>query len=362
MAERGTARFVTIEDVARDANCSTATVSRALNSPWKVNAATRKRVQASVARLGYRPNVRARLLARGTRSGSICFLLSNRQFMHAFHARILQGASDRAEAMRLQVLFACCNYSPVAPPAKIDLPHILSARGVIDGVIVAGTNYPNILHALDGLGLPYVIFGTNFIAGDETYVSASVHIDDEDGGYQAASHLLEQGHKKVRFIGDVSVPWYRRRYLGYARAMTEAGLPCDPPTGSAYRGEMEMGFSAAADLFDRGVEFTALFVAGDVGAVGAVRALKSRGLSVPEDISVVGFNDEEAARLCEPPLTTVATPTEVVGSECVNMLHSLLTGSEEKIEPVVLRTELVVRESTRKESRNGREAVSITRG
>ncbi|MCE5314289.1 MAG: LacI family DNA-binding transcriptional regulator [Armatimonadota bacterium] len=339
---------ITIQDVARDTNLSTATISRALNQPELVKQKTLSIVRESIARLGYKPNVGAQLLARGKSSKTICFLLSNRQFFHTIHANVLQGAANQAEVDKASVLYTTCNYLPDDMPSTIGVPHILATRGLIDGVIIAGTNYPNIIPVLDEIGLPYVIFGTNFIDGDVLF-PASVNVDDMGGGYQATRHLIELGHVNIKFVGDMSFPWYKRRYYGYVKAVTEAGLFCEAPIGSASDGEFQMGFDAVNELCANNAGFSAIFGAGDEVAMGAIRALQANGRSVPSEVSVVGFNDEESIRFSSPQLTTVALPKEEVGSECVRMLRLLIENPGLAIEPLVLPTQLVVRESTCKE-------------
>lgn len=341
-------RFVTIHDVAADAKVSTATVSRALNEPWRVSIDARERVSASIHKLGYTPNLRARLLARGD-SGTICFLLSNRPFLHSVHTQMLQGAADRANELGVQIVYAACAYSPDTPPSEIEMPRILAARGLIDGVIVAGTNYPNMLQAIDELSLPHVLFGTNLIAPRTENMAGAIYADDESGGYLAAGHLISLGHSRIRFIGDVSLPWYRRRYEGYARAMREAGFDALPPVGKRdateqIATEFAMGASAANDLCEHGEDFTALFAGGDMAALGAMRALAARGLAVPRDVSVVGFNDEELAQIAEPPLTTIRVPKEAIGARCVDMLRAMLD-DDKTLDAVTLPVELIIRES-----------------
>ena len=338
-------RFVTIHDVAADAKVSTATVSRALNEPWRVNSATREKVNASIAKLGYKPNLRARLLARGD-SGTICFLLANRPFIHSVHAQILQGASREADILGVQMVYATCAYSPSITPSEIKMPRILVARGLVDGVILAGTNYPNMVQALDELELPFALFGTNFVANGDSDIGNAVYVDDLAGGYQATAHLLSLGHVKIRFIGDISLPWYHRRYLGYCKAMTEAGLQCFEAVGSALVGELEMGYGAINDLYDNKQEFTAAFVGGDMGALGAMRALRNRGIDVPGEVSIVGFNDEELAQIAEPPLTTVRVPKEEIGARCVQKLNKKIRDAKSLDQPSVLPVQLVLREST----------------
>ncbi|MHB9036757.1 MAG: LacI family DNA-binding transcriptional regulator [Armatimonadota bacterium] len=279
-------------------------------------------------------------------SGTICFLLCNRPFIHTGHAGILQGAASEAEALGVHVVYATCSYSPDTPSSEIELPRILSARGLIDGVVLAGTNYPNILKAIEDLGLPYVLFGTNLVTENDAYVGSAVYVNSEEGGYQATAHLLSLGHRKIIFIGDVSQPWHRRRYQGFVRAMTEAGLHHSSAVGFADKSDLKMGFDAVNDLCDRGEEFTALFVSGDMGAYGAMRALSNRGIRVPEDVSVVGFSDMELAQLTDPPLTTIRVPKQEIGARCMDMLNAAVSSGSLRRQPEVLPVQLVLRMST----------------
>lgn len=338
-------RFITIREVAADAGVGTATVSRVLNEPWRVSPGTRDRVNESISRLGYKPNFRARLLARGN-SGTICFLLSNRPFIQPVHAQILQGAARQADAAGVQIVYATCTYSPSAAPSEIRMPGILAARGLIDGVIVAGTNYPNMLRALDELDLPYVVFGNNIVGEQGGGVPNAVCFDDESGGRQATRHLLALGHTRIRYIGDMALPWYARRYAGYAMAMAESGLPHDPPGCSSVEGDLQMGFDAVNEMCDRGEHFTAVFIGGDLAALGAIRALRNRGMTVPRDVSVVGFDDQELAQVTDPPLTTVRVPTEEVGAQCVLILNEMTRNGAAADRSTMLPVQLVLREST----------------
>jgi len=337
-------RPVTIREVAADAGVGTATVSRALNEPWRVSPDTIERVKASIGKLGYKPNFRARLLARGN-SGTVCFLLSNRPFIHSVHGQILQGAASEADLLGVQIVYASCTYSADVKPSQIKMPQILAARGLIDGVIVAGTNYPNLIPVIEELELPYVIFGTNYCDGSGRLPNA-VYVDEQEGGYQAARHLLGLGHTKIAFIGDVSLPWYAHRYQGFALAMSEAGIGAPKPIGSAADGAVEMGVRAARQLCESKTDFTAIFAGGDRAAYGAMRMLRKWGVSVPDDVSIVGFDDDEVASMAEPPLTTVRVPTEEIGARCVLMLNDMIRAGAVPEEPAVLPAELVVRAST----------------
>ncbi|MGQ9456039.1 MAG: LacI family DNA-binding transcriptional regulator [Armatimonadota bacterium] len=336
---------ITIREVAAEAGVGTATVSRVLNEPWKVSPETIEKVKQSIEKLGYKPNFRARLLARGN-SGMICFLLSNRPFVHSVHGQVLQGAAEEAEVLGVQVIYAGCACDPHTPSSDIKLPQILAARGLIDGVILAGTNYPNILEAIDNLGLPYVLFGTNYVAGDRPVPVSAVYVDEQEGSRRATEHLLSLGHLHIWFIGDVKMPWYRRRYQGYCDAMREAGLAPMPPIGGDGADTVKMGVDATRTLLQERREFSAIFAGSDRAAHGAINVLVEYGIRVPEDVSVVGFDDDEIALLEKPPLSTVRMPAEEVGKECVRMLNSIVRYDKKPSQPVWLPVELVVRKST----------------
>ena len=140
----------TIRDVARAAGVGIGTISRVLNSSSQVSRETRARVNEAIRRLGFRPNAQARRILK-RRSEIVCFLLSNRDFIHPFHARILQGVESYASGLRHHVLFAVLHYSPRTAPEKIDLPPVLQEHGLIDGVILAGTIYPNLLRRIEAI-------------------------------------------------------------------------------------------------------------------------------------------------------------------------------------------------------------------
>src|SRR5437764_6208882 len=155
----------TIRDVARAAGVGIGTISRVLNSSSQVSRETRARVLEAIRRLGFRPNAQARRILK-RRSETVCFLLSNRDFLHPFHARILQGVESYASGMKQHVLFAALHYSPRIAAEKIDLPHVLQEHGLIDGMILAGTIYPNLLRRMESIHVPFVALSNNVMGMD----------------------------------------------------------------------------------------------------------------------------------------------------------------------------------------------------
>ncbi len=336
---------VTIREVAANAGVGTATVSRVLNEPWRVSPETAERVKLSIQKLGYKPNFRARLLARGN-SGIICFLLSNRPFAHAIHGQVLQGAAAQADLIGVQIVYAWCSYEPNTPPSEIRFPQLLAVQGLIDGVILAGTNYPNIIEAVEQLDLPYVVFGTNLVNGNKPAPQSAVYVDEQEGSRRATEHLISLGHSQIVFIGDTYLPWYRRRYQGYCDALREAGLSPLPPIGDNSADAVRMGENAVRELLNIGIRFTALVAGSDRTAHGAINVLREHGLKVPEEVSIVGFDDDEIAALEEPPLTTVRVPAEQVGAMCVQTLNDTIQLGKGPDKPAWLPVELIVRSST----------------
>ena len=171
-------RPATIKEVARLAGVGLGTVSRVLNNHHSVSPETRERVRAAIDRLKYQPNLQARRLVRG-KTETMGFVLGNRDFLDPFHAKMLSGVQRYFAETGQQVVYTSLQYSGDAAASSMVLPKILSLRGVLDGVILAGTNYPNLLAALDKTRLPHVVFGNNLIADNGRGLADSVSFDDE---------------------------------------------------------------------------------------------------------------------------------------------------------------------------------------
>ena len=223
-------RKTTIREVARAAGVGIGTISRVLNSSSQVSWKTRARVLDAIRRLGFRPNAQARRILK-QRAEMVCFLLSNRDFLHPFHARILQGVESYASGMKQHVLFAALHYSPRTAPEKIDLPPVLQERGLIDGVILAGTIYPNLLRRIESIQMPFVALSNNVMGlsnnamgMDDVQQFDQVGFDDFNGTLHATRYLIGKGHSRIVFSGDVSYPWLQRRFEGYRRGMREKKL------------------------------------------------------------------------------------------------------------------------------------------
>jgi DNA-binding LacI/PurR family transcriptional regulator len=339
-------RKTTIRDVAQAAGVGVGTISRVLNSSSHVSRKTRARVLEAIRRLGFRPNAQARRILK-RRAEMVCFLLSNRDFLHPFHARILQGVESYASGLKQHVLFAALHYSPRTPPERIDLPPVLQEHGLIDGVILAGTVYPNLLRRIETIRMPFVAFSNNVVGMDGEHQFDQVGFDDFNATLQATRYLIRQGHRQIVFAGDTSYPWLRRRFEGYRQEMRENRLRPVLITDGKSQSFVDFGQTSVDRILAQQSRPTAVLAGNDEIAYGLWRSLSRQGLKVPDKISLVGFDDREEAVLMDPPLSTVRVHKEEIGQTCMKMLLERLHHPQMAFSQRILPTELVIRGTVR---------------
>ena len=338
---------MTIREVSRAAGVGIGTISRVLNSSTQVSGETRARVLEIIKRLQFRPNAQARRILK-RRSGMVCFLLSNRDFLHPFHARILQGVESYASGLKQHVLFAALHYSPRTPPHRIDLPPVLQEHGLIDGLILAGTIYPNLLHRIESIHMPFVAFSNNVVGMDGEHQFDQVGFDDFSATLHATRYLIGQGHRLIDFAGDVAYPWMQRRFDGYRQAMRENKLKPVFAAARGAQGFVDFGQKSARGILSRNSRPTAVIAGNDEIAYGLWRSLRRQGIKVPDEISLVGFDDREEGVLMDPPLSTVRVYKEEIGQTCMKMLLERLHHPQMAFSHRILPTEFVVRGTVRK--------------
>jgi len=324
---------LTIRDIAARAGVSPSTVSRVLNDTTPVAPAKRAAVLAAVKALGFRPNVLAQELARG-HSRAIGVLPQG--ISSPFYGQLIKGIEQGLRGTDYYPLFAS-GEQPAEAAQALDL--LLAHR--VDGLIVVGGHIPD-RDLVDLAGrVPVLAIGRS-IQGLE---HRCVHVENRDGGYKATRHLVDLGHHRIVHI--TGFPWHRDaidRREGYERALREAGLPLDPALVGEGNFEEQSGLIVTEALLAAGVAFTAIFASNDQMAYGAGLALFRRGIRVPRDVSVVGFDDQPSAAFAWPPLTTVRQPALEMGLAASQALLSQLQG--EGFELPRFSTDLVVREST----------------
>ncbi len=339
-------RKTTIREVAQAASVGIGTISRVLNSSSQVSRETRARVLEAIRRLGFRPNAQARRILK-RRAEMVCFLLSNRDFLHPFHARILQGVESYASSVKQHVLFAALHYSPRTPPDGIDLPPVLQEHGLIDGLILAGTVYPNLLRRIESIHMPFVAFSNNLVGMDDEQKFDQVGFDDLNGTLQATRYLIGEGHRRIVFAADVTYPWLRRRFEGYRQAMRENKLKPVLITARSPQSFVDFGQKSAGRILSRQPRPTAAVAGNDEIAYGLWRSLRRHAMKVPDDISLVGFDDREEAVLMDPPLSTVRVYKEEIGETCMKMLLERLHHPRMTFSQRILPTEFVIRGTVR---------------
>jgi LacI family transcriptional regulator len=332
---------ITIRDVARVACVGVGTVSRVLNGGNQVSAPTRDRVLAAINRLGFRPHAQARRMSR--RTEMVCFLMSNRDFLHSFHAGILKGVETCARSLGQHVVFSVVHYSEKTPPGQILLPPLLKERGWVDGLVLAGTIYPNFIEHIQSIHIPFVMFGNNLFGPKRMLRYNQVGFDGEKAEYEATQFVIEQGHRVIAFVGETSFPWFRKRCAGYRHAMKSAGL--NPIVLNSRQGDDSNDYAdwAAGCLLQMSPRPTAVMAGNDEIAYGIWRSFRKLGVSVPGDVSLVGFDDRDVALLMDPPLTTVRVQKEEIGETLMKMLLEKLRQPEKNCARKMIPTQLIIR-------------------
>lgn len=328
----------TIKDVAKIAGVSIATVSRVATGSSRVSEEVLQRVKAAANKLGVDLNRRGR-------GKVLAFILSNRPMLHPFHSHILVGAEAQCSQTEWSMLFLTLSYSTTARWRDLHIPRILERRDLVSGFIVAGTTSQNLLDLLDHERLPFAVLGNNVLGDWRPEKHDVLWFDDIQGAVELTRYLLSLGHRDIWFVGNTRLPWFARRFKGYRQAMEEAGLE---PRSSEVDTDLdqELGYLATKSLLAKNAPVSAIFAGGDSNADGVCRALRDCALRIPEDISVVGFNDIEAAML-HPPLTTIHVFTDQIGKRLAQMVLNRIECPQMEPQHVTIPTQLVKRESCR---------------
>jgi DNA-binding LacI/PurR family transcriptional regulator len=330
---------VKIQDVARAAGLSNATVSRVLNGSERVRPALHDRVIETALRLGFE-------LKRSNESPIVAFLLCNRTVLHPFHSAVLVGAEAHCATNDFGVLFLPLQYSPKTAWKDLQIPQLLQNRKIVRGVIAAGTNSQNLLDALTDRGLPIVCLGNNIVGEWHSDEYSTVFFDDVGGAQEATNYLLSLGHRDIWCIGNCQLPWFARRKEGYSRAMDDLGLSPLILDLNIDNSE-DLGYLATKSILSDGRAITAILAGDDTTARGSYRALADHGLRIPADVSVIGVNDTIEASALVPPLTSVRVFTDQLGKQMAELLLKQISHLGTKPQVVTLPTRLIRRESCR---------------
>jgi LacI family transcriptional regulator len=334
---------ITIKDVAKKAGVSIATVSFVINNNNKrVSAETKNRVLKFIKTLNYHPSKSARNLV-SKKTGFIGFILTDDHFLRTepFYTRIFLGVEFEARNEDYYILLT----SVSSDFSKNDqLPRFILNKSV-DGVIVAGKVPINLIERLSEYNLPTIFI--DFVPPANTV--PLILIDNIQGGILATNHLINLGHKNIAFIGgDIEHPSVRDRLNGYKQALEIANIPLknnliiiDAPYP-----DRQNGYNSAKRLFAKNKNVTAIFACNDAMAIGVMHYLKDKGYLIPDDVSLIGFDDVEADLMLNPLLTTVRVPKIELGAEAFRLIVNILKNKKSTPKKILVPVELIIREST----------------
>ncbi|WP_329072248.1 LacI family DNA-binding transcriptional regulator [Streptomyces sp. NBC_01429] len=340
----------TVRDVAKRAGVSASTVSRVLGGTYPVAAATRTRVLRAMRELDYVVNAHARALG-GSTNKSVAFVVDD--VTGPFYAHIARGVEEQASAEGRLCMLCTTHGDPQRVLAVVELMREQRA----DAVIVVGGAWEDkeyqermthFAHALDRAGSRLVLVGRPPLG--EGVPATVVEYDNENGAFAMTTHLLSLGHRRIAFVGKVpGLSTSGQRIDGFLRAHETLGFEADPELIVEGEFTRSFGYRAAARLLASGAAFDAVFAATDMVAAGVLQALREGGVRVPEDVSVVGYDDIPVAIDLYPALTTVSIPHEELGRTAVRLaLHrEELPDAQHQM----LGTHIVVRGSTRRPGR-----------
>lgn len=344
MTERGHTP-VTIDDVARYAGVSKASVSRVVNGNYGVSEQLRQRVLSAIGALGYQPDRSARRL-RGTTSEILGIIIPDIQ--NPYFTSVVRGIEDLAYSHHLNVLL--CNTDD--DPAKQDTYIRVMMAERVAGLILAPsfgiTRQP--LQQLGQLGTPIVLIDRS--VGQLRY--DTVVVDNFQGAYQGTAHLVSLGFQRIAFVGgDLDLSPGTERLAGYRQALLDHAMTADPALLQIEHFKIESGQRLTRNLLDSPHPPDAIFAASNLLSIGALKTVREAGLRVPEDIAVVGFDDMPWAEELFSPLTAVTQPTYELGQEAVRILLQRRSDPTAPVRTVTLRTSLTIRESCGARRREG---------
>ncbi len=326
----------TIHTVAERAGVSIATVSRVLNGSRSVSRTAVERVRRAVGELGYLPNASARGLALSS-TGTLAVIFP--KLSGPFFSELIRGAEAGARESGYHLLIY--GASTVAGGPQDRMLELLATK--VDGLILASENIcADYVQGVRRWGVPMVVLGRE---PEGSYVD-SIRPDNVSGSVQAVTHLIEHGYRRIAMITGRGVHGHAGdREAGYRTALQDHGLRLHAELVTQGSFDEASGYEAMQRLLRQRPAPDAVFAANDEMAIGAMAAARERGVGVPADVAIVGFDDIEPARYVQPPLTTIHQDVQGQGRIAVQMLLARVRGSDAVVEARLISTTLVIRES-----------------
>lgn len=329
---------VTIREVAEDAGVSQATAARALNGYGSVSSGSLEKVTASAERLGYKTNMIAQALRLG-QTWTVGFVPGDIE--NPFFATVARHLGDTLEAGGYMLLLSS---SDERPDRERKIVQTLRAH-MMSGLVIAPTAQERAPHLeqLVNDGVPLVLIDRRI----DGVNADTVTVNNEGAGFQAISHLIGLGHIRIAILtDDLQITSSAERFAGYQKALAVNNLPLDPQLIGVGGSSREGARDAARRVLELRDRPTALFTSDNFMTEGALRAIRDAGLKMPEDISLVGFDDFDLTTFVSPAVTVVSQPIAELGQEAARLLLRRLAGATDEPQNVNLLAELIVRGST----------------
>jgi len=329
-------KYITLKMVAEKAEVSVNTASRAINNKPDINEETKKRVLQIAKELGYIRNAAAVAL-RTKKTGTIGVVIADNR--NPFYAEVLNGMEEAAREKNYHIILANTQRDYQKEEEAINL--LLAKR--VDGLLITPVQDKDddIKNLIDA-NIPFVVVGRDF----ENIEVDAIYNDEVKGGFLATEYLIKKGHKRIALIdGFLYKSPAKGRLEGYKKALNKYRISLDDSIMSVGDINIEDGYERTKQMLEKNLDFTAIFAYNDMMAFGAMQAIKEKGLRIPEDIGLVGYDDIPYSSLISPPLTTIKLKKQELGIESVKLLLSRINGNRKKIKKVMLRVELQIRET-----------------
>ena len=340
---------VTIKDIARELGISPSTVSRALKDHPDISVETKKSVNALAEKLNYQPNIVA-LSLRQKKTNTIGVIIP--ELVHFFFSTVISGIEDVAHQAGYSVILAQSSESYAREVAHVKALFNSRVDGMLLSLARETTNYDHI-ESIISKGVPIVFYDRMY----KSETSSKVIVDDYAGAKEAVNHLIEQGCKKIaHMVGAPTLNISKDRLRGYTDALKEAGIEVDEKLiFHCDTGTFEEGKEVAKKILNSKLAIDAIFTNNDPMAMGAMVAIKEKGLKIPQDIAIVGFSNWFFGELMEPSLTTIDQPGYEMGQEAARLLIRQIERKDKDLddgpsEIKVLKTKLIIRNSSLKKS------------
>ena len=325
-----------IQEVAAKAGVSVATVSRVLNNNPYVKIDTREKVMQAIKELKYSPNLSGRILRRNE-TKVILILLPT--ISNPFYSTAV--AAIRYVADKMGYIVMICN---TESSEKKELQYLdLLKHKQADGAIVMSQEMD--IKKLEEIGASHPIVQCFEYRQSDSL--SFVSVDNEKAAYEAVNYLMSLGHEKIGLVGcNTQYSSAKQREEGYKRALLDANMKLDPHL--IIRGDygFNSGYDSAIKLMERAQLPTAIFAISDMQAIGVIKALKTKGIRVPQDVSVMGFDNIAFSKIYDPGITTVNQPTYKMGSKAMTILLDQLKGESDSPQHIIMKHDLIIREST----------------